>query len=148
MADGVAVTSAVTLWARLGSWMLVRSFVSHRLWPDEMTAIGTVALAFVTFIAIIVTIVIARRDRRNAMADAQGERDAADARLDRQIAASASQLEAERAAADDRLQNSLSRPLLSCKPSARQHEIKSSSPRPIWCRSLQEGWIRSFIRPR
>jgi hypothetical protein len=36
------------------------------LWPDATIAIGTVALAFVTLVTIIVTIVITRRDRRNA----------------------------------------------------------------------------------
>jgi hypothetical protein len=77
------------------------------VWPDETTAIGTVALAFATFIAVIATILITRRDRENAAIDAKTEREIADARLDRQIEASASQLQVERSAADDRLQRQL-----------------------------------------
>jgi hypothetical protein len=77
------------------------------LWPDETTAIGTIALALVTLAAIIVTIVITWRDRRNAVIDAERERTTADSRLNRQIEASAAHLQAERAAADDRLQKQL-----------------------------------------
>jgi hypothetical protein len=77
------------------------------LWPDETTAIGTVTLACVTFVAIIVTIVITWRDRKNAVTDAERERTAADNRLNRQVEASAAQLQVERAAADARLQRQL-----------------------------------------
>ena len=86
----------------------VRTVIASPLWPDEMTAIGTVALAFVTLAAILVTLMITRRDRQNAISDSADERKAADDRVDRQISASAEQLQAERKAADDRLERQTS----------------------------------------
>ena len=77
------------------------------LWPDEATAIGTIALAFLTFVAVVVTIAVTRKDRQNAVSDANIERGLADARLDRELAASGAQLQDERAAADQRLQRQL-----------------------------------------
>lgn len=77
------------------------------LWPNEMTAIGTICLALVTLAAIIVTVVITRQDRQNTVSDALAERNAADDRLNRQIAVSATQLQSEREASDQRLQRQL-----------------------------------------
>jgi C4-dicarboxylate-specific signal transduction histidine kinase len=77
------------------------------LWPDETTAVGTVALAFVTVVAILVTLMITRQDRRNSAEDSTSERKDADARLERQISASVEQLQAERQAADARLERQI-----------------------------------------
>jgi hypothetical protein len=65
------------------------------LWPDETTAIGAVALAFVTLMAITVTIVITSQGRRRAVTDAERQRTAANDRLNRHMEASAAPLQAE-----------------------------------------------------
>jgi hypothetical protein len=85
------------------------------LWPSELTAWGTFALAAVTVAAIITTIVITRQDRIRTdrqLADERSAADkrladeiqAADERLRTQIEQSDEQLRQEREAADARLQ--------------------------------------------
>ena len=59
---------------------------------DGLTAIGTIALAVVTAVALGATILITRQDRTRAAGQLKDERAAADARLDRQLKASDKQL--------------------------------------------------------
>jgi hypothetical protein len=97
------------------------------LWPDEWTAVGTVALAAVTFLSILSTIVITVKDRKRADTRLATERDrhdkeieeqraqadkrlaeqqdAAEARLKTQMAHSDQQLDEQQKAADARLQD-------------------------------------------
>jgi hypothetical protein len=79
----------------LSAFLVTREIPTHQtsavdhaqagLTSSAYTAIGTIGLAFATFIAVGVTIWLARRDRIHAAADLATERADADARLERQI---------------------------------------------------------------